>query len=64
MNRIARGKRKYLGVSYNRKYIRAKISVNGKNINLGYFKTEIDAAIAYNEAAIKYHGEFANLNKI
>lgn len=40
----------------------SKISVNGKKIHLGTFINEIDAAKAYNEAAKKYHGEFANLN--
>jgi hypothetical protein len=42
----------------------ARITVNKKNIYLGLFDSAKDAAIAYNEAAIKYHGEFANLNKI
>lgn len=42
----------------------AKITVNYKHIHLGYFSTAINAAIAYNQAAIKYFGEFANLNKI
>ena len=41
---------------------RSSISANGKWMCLGKFKNEIDAAKAYNEAAIKYHGEFANLN--
>lgn len=46
------------------KYWRAQIRVNYKNISLGLFKTENEAAVAYNENAIKYHGEFARLNKI
>jgi len=42
---------------------RAAITVNKKYMHLGLFETQIEAAKAYNEAAIKYHGEFANLNK-
>lgn len=44
--------------------IRARIKVNGKTKDLGSFKTIEDAALAYNEAAIIYHGEFAILNQI
>ena len=43
---------------------RAFINVDGKQKYLGVFSSDRDAAIAYNEAAVKHHGEFANLNKI
>lgn len=43
---------------------RVEINVNGKRINLGCFENSKDAARAYNEAAIKYHGEFAVLNEV
>lgn len=36
----------------------------GKTKSLGYWMHEIDAARAYNEAAEKYHGEFAVLNQL
>jgi len=38
------------------------IEVNGKKIRLGYFNDELEAAKTYDNAAIKYFGEFANLN--
>ena len=41
----------------------AGIGVNRKIIYLGCYKEKKDAAKAYNKAALKYHGEFACLNK-
>ncbi len=55
---------KYKGVSWkkhNRKW-EARIGFEKKEIHLGYFRSEIDAARAYDRAAKKYHGEFASLN--
>ena len=71
-NRISHGTSKYLGVSFVKvrrngrtyTYIRAHICTNGHKIDLGEFKDEITAAQSYNEAAVRLHGEFANLNKI
>jgi len=74
INRAASGVSKYLGVYFllNKRELksgikyyskwRAAINVKGTKIYLGNYNNEIDAAIAYNVAAKKYHGEFANLN--
>lgn len=54
------------GVSWNEKTKKwiAQIKANGKQKYLGSFTSELDAASAYNAAALKYHGEFARLNII
>jgi len=63
MNCTGRGKSKYLGVSFHlNKYWIAHIKYKNKYIHLGLFNNEKDAATAYDEAAKKYHGKFANLN--
>lgn len=60
------GTSKYKGVSWSKitHNWESRITCRGKTIRLGFYPTEIDAAKAYNEAAIKLHGEFAVLNKI
>ena len=57
----------FKGVHYRNEGIKryyTQIDALGKSIYLGRFNTAIEGAIAYNEAAKKYHGEFARLNKI
>jgi len=57
---------KYRGVSWYKFYNKwtVYISINRKHTSIGNFENEVDAALAYNEKAIKYHGEFARLNII
>lgn len=57
---------KYLGVHFekSRNLWKTKINKNGKSTEIGRFKTEAEAALAYNRKAVEYHGEFANLNII
>lgn len=43
---------------------RAYISVDGIRRSLGRYKTEVEAANAYNTAALLYYGSFAKLNTI
>jgi len=47
-----------------RKTFRARINVLGKQMSLGHFKTKIEAAKAYNQAAIQHFGEFAKVNEL
>lgn len=62
-----RGKSSYKGVSMDSrvkfKKWRATIVVNKKQIGLGYYLTELEAALAYNKAALQYFGEYACINK-
>lgn len=43
---------------------RALINASNKTIQVGVFDSELNAAIAYNVAAFKHHGEFAQLNQL
>jgi hypothetical protein len=63
-NKISKGISKYLGVDRHKdqnKY-RSRICNNGIKIHIGNFKSEIDAAKAYDIKAKELFGEFANLN--
>jgi len=63
-NKIQSNKHGYKGVTWrNRKQKPwlSKIRVDGARINLGSFATKEEAAKAYEEACLKYHGAFAQL---
>lgn len=65
-NKTALNKSGYKGVCWDKRSNRwrAQLVVKQQKIYLGTYYCLIKAAKAYNEAAIKYHGEFAKLNKI
>lgn len=60
------GSSKYKGVCWHRrdKIWESYIQPNGKMIYLGSFDSEVEAARAYNKAAVEHFGEFANINLI
>lgn len=55
--------RKMKGYSWNLKdkKWRAKITINHKQMHLGSYNTEAEAKEAYNQAKIKYYGDFARI---
>jgi hypothetical protein len=66
MNKIVNNKYGYKGIfKTNRpKKWGVRIYKNKKRFTIGYFYEKIEAAKAYNEAAKKYYGEYACLNKV
>lgn len=56
----------FRGVSYSRSdgKWRAGIEFDGRSINLGHYKSEDEAALAYNKAARKYFGDLAYQNQV
>lgn len=57
---------KFKGVSWHKatKIWRAYITIKDKFISLGVFEDEVEAAKAYNRAAISAFGEYASLNPV
>jgi hypothetical protein len=65
MNAISHGEIEYKGVNRahsKKEEYQARIMYHGRSYFLGHYKTKEDAAKAYDFAAKKYFGEFANLN--
>lgn len=64
VNSPTRNKTGYRGVKHstNPRWWEANIRVNRKKVYLGCFPSPEQAARAYDDAARKYHGEFAILN--
>lgn len=62
--KTALNKSGYRGVFWHKKANKwcVQITINKRNVHIGLFKSKLDAAMAYNKAARKYHGKFANLN--
>lgn len=52
----------YFGVCLDKSKWVARLTVNGKQIEIGRFDSEEDAGRAYNNAALLHHGVFATVN--
>lgn len=66
--RKGRGQHKYKGVVFDKKKPvnpwLALISANGTTVYLGCYASEDLAALAYNTASLRLHGEFGRLNMV
>lgn len=64
--RLARCSSRFKGVYFDSRRMKwgAQIGVHGRHIMLGRFGSEVEAAVAYNAAAIEHFGEFALVNEI
>lgn len=56
----------YKGVSFDKSKAKwlSQIKKDGVNYCLGHFRTKEQSALAYNQAALRYFGEFALLNEV
>lgn len=62
-----KSKCKYKGIhvtTHIKKPYRSRIMYNGNRIQIGYFATQEEAALAYNKKAIELFGDYAKLNII
>lgn len=59
-----KGLSKYKGVSKSGNSWTAQITLNNKKIHIGCYKSEEEAALAYNIKAEKLYGKFARFNEV
>ena len=65
-HQVENGTSRFKGVSYmkDKHKWRSRIMIGGREKHIGLYGTEEEAALAYNEAAKSYFGEYAKLNEV